>query len=85
MSRRPNSEPESLLKRKPGRPLVGLERKRRINVVLSPEVAEQSRTLGYGNLSAGIERAARVALGLHTRSEQVIEKMVPRGGIEPPT
>jgi uncharacterized protein (DUF4415 family) len=45
-------------KRKPGRPRHGLERKTRINIVLSPDVARLLRAMGGGNLSKGIEIAA---------------------------
>ena len=45
--------------RKPGRPRLGSRPKIRINICLDPAIAEHLRALGGGNLSLGIERAAK--------------------------
>lgn len=49
--------------RGPGRPRLGVETRKRYQVVLEPRVAERLREYGEGNLSAGIARAADIATG----------------------
>jgi hypothetical protein len=44
-----------------GRPTFGKKPRRRANVMLYPELREELRMLGEGNLSSGIERAAVLA------------------------
>lgn len=46
---------------KPGRPLIGSERRERYQIRLEPSLAEWLDQLGGGNRSAGIERAAKAA------------------------
>lgn len=46
---------------KPGRPLLGRERRERYQVRLEPALADWLDKLGDGNRSAGIERAAKAA------------------------
>lgn len=46
-----------------GRPLIGASRKKRYQIMLDEAVAERLRTLGEGNLSAGIARAEEMARG----------------------
>jgi hypothetical protein len=41
-----------------GRPITGMEPKRRYQVMIEPRIAEKLRKLGGNNLSRGIELAA---------------------------
>lgn len=46
---------------KPGRPLLGKERRERYQIRLEPLLADWLDKYGEGNRSAGIERAAKAA------------------------